>query len=65
MVARDLSEKAYTLSKSRFLAGQTSATELADVERAQAQTEMALFNAKLQILTTAENIKKYETEDKK
>ena len=61
LVARDLSEKAYNLSKARFLAGQTSATELSDVERAQAQMEMAVFNAKLQILTTAESIKKYET----
>ncbi|MDR2268981.1 MAG: TolC family protein [Rickettsiales bacterium] len=60
LVANDLAEKAYKLSKDRFLAGQTSAAELSDVERAQAQMEMAVFNAKLQILTTAENIKKYE-----
>jgi outer membrane protein TolC len=58
--AKDLAQKAYDLSKNRFLAGQTSATELSDVERALAQMEMAVFNAKLQILTTEESIKKYE-----
>jgi multidrug efflux system outer membrane protein len=60
MKAKELAQKAYDLSKSRFLAGQTSATELSDVERALAQMEMAVFNAKLQILTTEENIRKYE-----
>jgi outer membrane protein TolC len=59
--AKDLAEKAYDLSKSRFLAGQTSATELSDVERTMSQMEMAVFNAKLQILTTEESIRKYET----
>ena len=57
---RDLTERAYKLSKARFLAGQTSATELADVERATAQMEMALLNAKVQILVAAENIRKFE-----
>jgi outer membrane protein TolC len=61
--AKDLAQKAYDLSKSRFLAGQTSATELSDVERALAQMEMAVFNAKLQILTTEESIRKYEARD--
>jgi outer membrane protein TolC len=58
--AKDLADKAYKLSVDRFLAGQTSATELSDVERASAQAEAAVFNAKLQLLTTAESIRKYE-----
>jgi len=59
--ARELTDKAYQLSRDRFLAGQTSATELSDVERASAQMDMVVINAKLQILITEENIKKYET----
>jgi outer membrane protein TolC len=58
--ARDLADKAYNLSRDRFLAGQTSATELSDVERAAAQMDMAVLNTKFQILTAAENIRKYE-----
>jgi len=58
--AKDLSERAYRLSRDRFLAGQTSAVELSDVERGLTQMEMAILNTKLQILTTAETIKKYE-----
>jgi outer membrane protein TolC len=61
--AKDLADKAYQLSRDRFLAGQTSATELADVERAAAQTEASVLNAKFQILTTAESIRKYETQN--
>jgi multidrug efflux system outer membrane protein len=59
--AKDLAQKAYDLSKSRFLAGQTSATELSDVDRALVQMEMAILNSKMQILTTEESIRKYET----
>ena len=58
--AKDLAQRAYDLSAARFLAGQTSATELSDVERALSQMEMAVLNAKFQILTTAEDIRKFE-----
>jgi outer membrane protein TolC len=58
--AKDLAEKAYKLSRDKFLVGQTSATELSDVERAFVQTDASILNTKLQILTAAENIKKYE-----
>ncbi|MDR1826143.1 MAG: TolC family protein [Rickettsiales bacterium] len=58
--ATDLAERAYKLSTARFLAGQTSATELSDVERSMSQMEMAVLTAKLKILTAAENIKKFE-----
>lgn len=57
--AKDLAERAYKLSRDRFLAGQTSAAELSDVERALSQMEMAVLNAKLELLTTAEDIKKF------
>lgn len=58
--AKDLAEKAYKLSRDKFLVGQASATELSDVERAFVQTDASILNTKLQILTTSENIKKYE-----
>ena len=58
--AKDLAERTYRLSRDRFLAGQTSAVELADVERSLAQMEVAILNATLQILVAAEDIKKYE-----
>ncbi|MDR2770114.1 MAG: TolC family protein [Rickettsiales bacterium] len=60
--AKDLAEKAYSLSRDRFFAGQTSATELSDVERSLRQMEIAVLNAKLQILITAANAAKYEAE---
>jgi len=58
--AKDLANRAYQLSRDRFLTGQTTAIELADVERGAAGAEMALLNAKLQMLTTAEGIKRLE-----
>jgi len=63
--ASDLSDKAYKLSVDRFLAGQTSATELADVEQSTAGMKKQILNTKLQMLLTLENIKKYETEGTK
>lgn len=56
--ARDLANKAYDISESRFAAGQTSAVELADVEAGVAQMDMALLDARVQILMAAEEVKK-------
>jgi outer membrane protein TolC len=56
--ARDLAHKAYDISESRFASGQTSAVELADVEAGVAQMEMALLDARVQILMAAEEVKK-------
>ncbi|MDR1027660.1 MAG: TolC family protein [Rickettsiales bacterium] len=50
MAANELAEKAYKLSRDRFLAGQTSATELSDVERSLATMETNIIGIKLQIL---------------
>jgi multidrug efflux system outer membrane protein len=58
--AKDLASRTYQLSRDRFLAGQTSAVELSDVERGLTQMEMAILNTKLQILTTTETIRKLE-----
>lgn len=61
--ARDLAQKAYNISSDRFAAGQTSAVELADVSAALSQVDMALLNAKYNILMSAELIRKLgETE---
>lgn len=56
--ARDLASKTYQFSTERFTAGQTSAIELAEVSAGLYQLDMALLNAKYNILMAAESIKK-------
>lgn len=56
--ARDLAQKAYNISSDRFASGQTSAVELSEVSSALSQLDMALMNAKYNILMSAESIKK-------
>lgn len=56
--ARDLAAKAYTFSSERFAAGQTSAVELSEVSAGLYQLDMALLNAKYNILMAAESVKK-------
>jgi outer membrane protein len=56
--ARDLASKAAQISADRFAAGQTSAVELADVQAARAQMDMAVLNAKFNILMAEENVRK-------
>ncbi|MBR4806536.1 MAG: TolC family protein, partial [Alphaproteobacteria bacterium] len=56
--ARNLAAKAYSFSRDRFAAGQTSAVELADVSSGLYQLDMALLNAKYKILMSAESVKK-------
>ncbi|MDR1207237.1 MAG: TolC family protein [Rickettsiales bacterium] len=59
--ARDLAVKAAKISADRFYAGQTSAVELADVFAARVQMDMAVLNAKFNILMSEENVKKLAT----
>ena len=56
--AHTLAQKAYDVSVNRFTAGQTSAVELSDVSTALYQMDMALVNAKYNILMSAESVKK-------
>ena len=56
--AYDLAQKAYDVSAKRFETGQTSAIELADVSSALYQMDMAVLNAKYNILMSAESVKK-------
>lgn len=56
--AYDLTQKAYDVSVNRFAAGQTSAIELSDVSSALYQMDMALLNAKYNILMSKESVKK-------
>ena len=56
--ARDLAAKAYEFSSGRFASGQTSAVELAEVSAGLYQLDMALLNAKYNILMSAESVKK-------
>ncbi len=56
--ARNLAAKAYKFSQDRFAAGQTSAVELAEVSAGLYQLDMALINAKYNILMSAESVKK-------
>ena len=56
--ARDLAAKAYDFSQQRFAAGQTSAIELAEVSAGLYQLDMALLNARYNILMSAQSIKK-------
>ncbi len=56
--AYSLAQKAYDVSAKRFQAGQTSAIELSDVSSALYQMDMAVLNAKYNILMSAESVKK-------
>ena len=56
--ARDLAAKAYDFSRERFASGQTSAVELSEVSAGLYQLDMALLNAKYNILMAAESVKK-------
>lgn len=56
--AHTLAQKAYDVSANRFAAGQTSAIELSDVSSALYQMDMALLNAKYNILMSKESVKK-------
>ena len=56
--AHVLAQKAYDVSVNRFAAGQTSAIELSDVSSALFQTDMAVLNAKYNILMAEESVKK-------
>ena len=56
--AHNLAQKAYDVSVNRFAAGQTSAIELSDVSGALYQMDMAVLNAKYNILMAKESVKK-------
>ncbi|MCL2485139.1 MAG: TolC family protein [Endomicrobia bacterium] len=56
--ARDLAEMTVQMSIDRFFAGQTSAVELSDVMTALMQMDMAVLNAKFNILIAEESIRK-------
>lgn len=56
--AYNLAQKSYDVSVNRFAAGQTSAIELSDVSGALYQMDMALLNAKYNILMSKESVKK-------
>lgn len=56
--AYNLAKKAYDVSANRFAAGQTSAIELSDVSSALYQMDLALLNAKYNILMAKESVKK-------
>ena len=56
--ARDLAAKAYDFSRDRFASGQTSAIELSEVSAGLYQLDMALLQAKYNILMSAESVKK-------
>lgn len=56
--AHNLAQKAYDVSVNRFAAGQTSAIELSDVSGALYQMDMALLNAKYNIVMSKESVKK-------
>lgn len=58
--ARDLAEKAYGYSRDRFAAGQTSAVELADTSAALSQMDMAVVNAKYNIIMAKEQVQKLQ-----
>ena len=56
--AYSLAQKAYDVSAKRFAAGQTSAVELSDVSSALYQMDMAVLNAKYNILMSEQTVKK-------
>lgn len=56
--ARDLANKSLKISTNRFANGQTNAIELSDATNAAMQMDMALLNAKFNIVMASETIKK-------
>lgn len=56
--AHDLAQKSYDVSVNRFASGQTSAIELSDVSSALYQMDLAVLNAKYNIVMAAESVKK-------
>jgi outer membrane protein TolC len=60
--AHDLAERTVQMSTDRFAAGQTSAVELSDVQSALMQMDMALLNAKFNILMAEETIRRLNGE---
>jgi len=56
--AHNLAQKAYDVSVNRFAAGQTSAIELSDVSGALYHMDIALLNAKYNIVMSKESVKK-------
>ena len=56
--AYSLAQKAYDVSAKRFAAGQTSAVELSDVSTALYQMDLAVLNAKYNILMSEQTVKK-------
>ena len=56
--ARDLAARAYGFSQQRFIAGQTSAIELAEASSGLYQLDLVLLNSKYKILMAAESVKK-------
>jgi len=56
--ARDLAQRAADMSADRFAAGQTSAVELSEVQAAVAQMDMAVLNAKFNILMSEESVRR-------
>lgn len=56
--ARNLARKAYNISRDRFVSGQTSAIELAEVQAGLAKLDLALLVSKYNILMSKESINK-------
>lgn len=56
--ARNLARKAYNISRDRFISGQTSAIELAEVQAGLAKLDLALLVSKYNILMSKESINK-------
>ncbi|MCL2538171.1 MAG: TolC family protein [Alphaproteobacteria bacterium] len=56
--ARDLAGRAAQISADRFASGQTSAVELSEVQAALAQMDMAVLNAKFNIIMSEQAVKK-------
>lgn len=56
--ARDLAAKTYDLSQKRFVSGQTSAVELADVSAGLYSLDVSVLQMKYNILMSAEMVKK-------
>jgi outer membrane protein TolC len=56
--ARNLADRAAKISADRFASGQTSAIELSEVQAALFQMDLAVLNAKFNILMAAEQVRK-------
>ncbi|MCL2737760.1 MAG: TolC family protein [Alphaproteobacteria bacterium] len=56
--AHDLAERAASISADRFASGQTSAVELAEVQAGLAQMDMALVNAKFNIIMAEASVER-------